>query len=269
MCRNELTEPQITDARKLRRAAETMPRGRFVHDTRQGPLDPLDESDDHVVERTVGTFLSDSTHPTLIPGHCFMATVCRTGNCTPAMYCAWEPIVRCENDAAQVNLLLNRASPWPDADSYLPSEGKVMIHNKQARRLAVRVPRWVDRDAVRIEADGRAATPFRVEGHLVFSALRQRATVTITFPVVEAIETYTLKWKQSEFWQESNCPGHTWEPAEEPARYTCRFRGNTLAEITPRDQGPGYPLYQRDALRQTVAPTRHVTRFVAAKLVVW
>jgi hypothetical protein len=155
------------------------------------------------------------------------------------MYCAWEPIVRCENDAAQVNPLLNRASPWLDADSYLPSEGKVMIHNKQARRLAVRVPRWVDRDAVRIEADGRAATPFRVEGHLVFSALRQRATVTITFPVVEAIETYTLKWKQSEFWQESNCPGHTWQPAGEPARYTCRFRGNTLVEITPRDPGAG------------------------------
>ena len=34
---------------------------------------------------------------------------------------------------AQVNLLLNRASPWLDVDSYLPYEGKVVIHNKTAQ----------------------------------------------------------------------------------------------------------------------------------------
>ena len=37
-----------------------------------------------------------------------------------ALYDAWESIVRCLDDMAQVNLLLKRASPWLDVDSYLP-----------------------------------------------------------------------------------------------------------------------------------------------------
>jgi len=36
-----------------------------------------------------------------------------------ALYEAWDAIVRFENDVAQVNLLLNRASPWVEINSYL------------------------------------------------------------------------------------------------------------------------------------------------------
>jgi hypothetical protein len=49
----------------------------------------------------------------------------------------------------------------------------------------------------------------------------------------------------------------------------CRFRGNTLVDITPRDPGPGYPLYQREALQQTKAPLKQVTRYVPPRLVEW
>lgn len=83
------------------------------------------------------------------------------------------------------------------------------------------------------------------------------------FPVVEASETYTLMWKQSEFWKESTNPGVSWEPLPEPARYACRFRGNTLIDISPRDEGLGLPLYQRASLSASVAPLRKVMRFVA------
>ena len=31
-----------------------------------------------------------------------------------------------------MNLLLNRASPWIDVDSYLPYEGRVQLKNKTA-----------------------------------------------------------------------------------------------------------------------------------------
>ena len=267
--RNHLAELQMTDADALRRATETMPSGRGAVDPQQGPFDPFSESADGVVERTVGTFLSDGTHPTLIPERAFMATVCCTGNCVPALYFAWESIVRCEDGVAQVNLLLNRASPWLDIESYLPYEGKVVIRNKSARILNVRIPKWVERGAVRSQIGDRPVEAFWAGRYLVFNDLKPEATVTVTFPVVETTETYTLKWKQSDFWQESTNPGDSWRPLEEPARYTCRFRGNTLVDISPRDEGPGYPLYLRDALTRSQAPMRQVTRYVPPRLVRW
>ena len=267
--RNQLAELQITDAEKLRRVVETMPHGRGKNDTTEGPLDPANETTDSVIERNVGVFLSDSTHPTRIPDHSLLYTICCTGNCTPALYFAWESTVRCKDGAAQVNLLLNRASPWLDLDSYLPYQGKVVIRNKTAKKLSVRIPRWVDTKAVRSRINGRAASPFWAGRYLVFDALKPKDVVTITFPMVETTETYTLKWYQAEFWKESTNPGNTWQPAKEPTRYTCRFRGNTLVDISPRDSGLGYPLYLRDDLNGTKAPIKQVKRYVSPVTLAW
>ncbi len=90
---------------------------------------------------------------------------CCTGNGAPAMYFAWEGIVRAEDGVAQVNLLLNRASPWLDVNSYLPYEGKVTLHNKTARRVSVRVPNWVDKLMVECRLNGPAG-PDRLAGQL-------------------------------------------------------------------------------------------------------
>jgi hypothetical protein len=93
--------------------------------------------------------------------------------------------------------------------------------------------------------------------------------VTVTFPMVEATEEYTLKWKQSEFWKESTNPGPSWRPDETPVRYTCRIRRNTLVDIAPRQEGRGYPLYQRDHLKQSRASTRNVTRYIPPIILQW
>jgi hypothetical protein len=267
--RNHLAELQITDAAKLRRAVEQMPHRRGRWDSATGPFDPLNESADHVVERNVGVFFSDATHPALIPDHSFMATICCTGNCTPALYAAWDSIVRYKNGAAQVNLLLNRASPWLDVDSYLPYEGKVVIHNKTAKQISVRMPRWVDLSAVHAEIDGHPIAPIPAGRYLVFPSVAKSARVTIAFPVVETVETYRAAWKQSDFWQECTDPGSAWKPDADLATYTCRFRGNTLVDISPRDQGPGYLLYQRSEMRATRAPMKTVERYIAPVLPRW
>jgi len=267
--RNHLAELQITDPETLRKAVETMPRGRGKNDTTQGPLDPRNESADRVIERNVGVFLSDATHPTRIPEHSLLYTICCTGNCTPALYAAWEATVRCRGDAAQVNLLLNRASPWLDLESSLPYEGKVVIRNKTARTLAVRIPRWVEVKTVRSAVNEADASPLRVGRYLVFDAIQPRDVVTLTFPVEETTEAYTLRWKQDEFWKESTELGPSWQPLKEPARYVCRFRGNTLVDISPRDQGPGYPLYVRDRLKSGKAPVTQVTRYVPPATLSW
>lgn len=179
---------------------------------------------------------------------------CATGDMT------WLAI---QFGVAQVNLLLNRASPWLDVDSYLPFEGKVVIRNKSARKIAVRMPGWVDASAVQSKIKGRAAAPFRVGRYLIWNDVRRGAEITITFPVVETTETHVLKWKQAEFWKESTHPGPSWQPAKEPRQHVCRFRGNTLVEITPRDPGPGYPLYLREEMKATNAPMKRVSRFIS------
>jgi len=267
--RNHLTELQITDADRLRRATERMPPGRGKWDTARGPLDPLGETADRVIERSVGYFLSDATHPTLIPDHSMMLTVCCTGNCTPALYCAWESIVRCTNGSAQINLWLNRASPWLDLDSYLPYEGKLVIHNKTARKLSVRIPGWAELAAVRCWINRRTAAPFLAGRYLVFDRLPARAEVTLSFAVAETTEVHAQAWQQSDFWQECTNPGSAWKPAKALKRYVCRFRGNTLMDISPRDEGPGYALYQREAMQGTNAPMKSVERYIASVLPRW
>lgn len=73
---------------------------------------------------------------------------CCTGNGTQGLYYAWEGIVRERGETAQVNRLLNRAAKLLDVDSFLPYAGKVVLRNKAARRIAVRIPGWVSRPRV-------------------------------------------------------------------------------------------------------------------------
>ena len=135
------------------------------------------------------------------------------------------------------------------------------LRNKQAERMSVRIPLWVDRTALRCEVNGRKV-PIRWLGRqLQVEDLQPGDTVTITFPMVETIEKHTERTYNTTF--------------------TCRFKGNTLIDISPRpkefslkrissDDGKftelnkemGYPLYQRDHLKANKAPTKEVTRYV-------
>lgn len=266
--RNHLAELQLTDGAKLRQVTESMPNGRGKWDDAHGPLTSLGETSDRVVDRSVGIFLSDATHPARIPKDSMMLTVCCTGNCTPAMYCAWESVVRCTNEAAQINLFLNRASPWLDLDSYLPYEGKVVIHNKNTRKLSVRIPGWVDIKDVQSRINQRLAAPIVAGRFLVFERIPAHADITLAFPLREITELHAMAWKQSDFWQECTNPGANWR-SKNPTRYTCRFRGNTLINISPRDEGTGYPLYERDFLRRPKAPMQMVERYIAPVLSRW
>jgi len=232
------------------------------------------DTTDNVVQRNVGCYLSDSCHPTLIPPGNLWWTLCCPGNCTPALYYAWESIVRYHGTTAQINLLLNRASPWLDIDSYLPYEGKVVIHNKTARKLAVRIPRWVRKSTIKAKVGDRAVPLAWLGNYLQIEPILPKDQITITFPVTATTEQYTLLWDPQvmqagvntiAFCPESTNPGKS-NPAQplRPVTYTMMFKGNTLVDIAPRATGPGYPLYQRTAQRNgTTAPMKNVTRYVA------
>ncbi|MDZ4818029.1 MAG: hypothetical protein SGJ20_03550 [Planctomycetota bacterium] len=267
--RNHLVELQITDAQRLHAIASKMPKGRGNNDTEVGPLKPQTESDRRAIERSIGAYWSDGSHPSKIPAPCMLYTICCTGNCVPALYGAWEAIVRCDEGNARINLLLNRSSEWLDIDSYLPFEGKVVIRNKTAKSIAVRMPLWVDLEATDSRIDGELVGATCLGRYLVFESVQPKCEVTITFAVKETIETWTLKWRPDQFWQECTNPGTHWQPGSKPSIFTMRFRANTLIDIEPRDSAAGFPLYRRDRYRSERTPMTTVTRFVPVKTIDW
>jgi hypothetical protein len=231
--RNHLVEQQITDLDQMRRITG---------------IAPGTEADQRL-QRFRGGFAGCGVtrmHQPTLAGCC-------TANGAQGFYYAWHGITRFDKGVARVNLFLNRASPWMDVDSYLPYEGKVVLHNKMAQTALVRIPAWLDGDSVKCHvrraksADDTVLMPARVGNLLVCEKLQSGDDVTLEFAVPESDDRYTINGK----------------------KYTLRFRANTVVEITPRDgeAESDYRLYLRDRFRETKAPLHRVPRFAARKLV--
>jgi hypothetical protein len=249
--RNHLIEHQILRRDLLEETVAAGP---------QHKLDRRMETDDRVIERQLGAFISIAD-PT--QSYAWW-TMCCLGNCSVALYKAWESIVRYDGGVAQVNLLLNRASAALDVDSYLPYEGKVVLKNRTAQKAYVRMPAWVDKSAVRCRINERPLAPHWLNRYLIVEGLAPQDVVAIEFPVADTTEEHL-------------------EPAFE-IQYACRFRGNTLLDITPRatrpvrthdmsddgsvfDVNKGYPLYLREPYKGTSAPTKKVQRFISPAII--
>jgi hypothetical protein len=234
--RNQLVEQQAADPDLLLAAAQA---------ARSLGTGASPTSTDRALERSLGAF-SAFGEPTCLPRSDFHG--CCTGNGTQALYYAWEGVTRLEGEVARVNLWLNRAAPWLDVDSYLPYEGKLVVRNKQATTLAIRIPGWVDRAHLCCRLGERTITPFWVGSHIVFAGLRPGDEVSVECPVPEEEATYTANG----------------------TRYACTFRGSTLVDIAPRNAPPAsYPIYRREHQRTGKAPAKATTRFVTDRLIHW
>ena len=206
--RNQLVEWQLTDRAQLERITA-------AGEPRQANAPA--ETDEGVIERAIGGF-SANPFVTDYPRPRFnMGAGCCGQNGPQALYQAWEAIVQSTGDgAAQINLLLNRAAAQLDLDSYLPYEGKAVIRNKTARNVSVRIPNWVEKSAVRCHIDTKPLSTIWLNNYLVFQNLKPQAEIVIEFPVVER----TLRKTQG-------VTGTT---------YTIQMRGNTVVDISPRDE---------------------------------
>jgi hypothetical protein len=269
--RNHLTELQIDDATVLQNLVDE-------HAMPQKDVKPEDwvqkVDTNRVVERSQGIFFSDASHPTLIPFReknlpyrtCVQWVVCCTGNCAKALHVAWDSITDFDADTktARVNLLLNRAAPWLDVDSYLPYEGRVAIRNKQAEQLLVRIPRWANKADVICKINDASVKPSWAGNYVLLKDLQPGDQVSVEFPIKESTEEYQLAWSEQDFWIESNQPSSPPENPITPGKYTLKFRGNTLVDIAPRDTQSGVPLYVErspEAFAKPVATTTK-NRFV-------
>lgn len=243
--RNQLAEQQLTSAARLEAVAAQFAGG---EDPATREPQPGKLCFDEIIPRSLGTFAGTAL-PTSVPTPWVMH--CCTGNATQGLYYAWEGALRERGDQATVNLLLNRAGRLVDVDSHLPYEGKVVIHNKAARHLALRLPSWVDPRTLRTEVNGTPWQPGWIGRYLDFRDLPPGALVNLAFGLAETTATYTVNAQTATEQQ-----------------YTCTFRGSTLVDISPRDLAPtSYPLYQRAHLRQPTAPQRQIERFASERRV--
>ena len=267
--RNQLAEAQLTDERLLKQAVAQMPAMSKDNVWEFEQMQRHGYTTDRVVERNVGAFMSDASNPTLMRPQTLRWTICCSGNCPPALYAVWDGMVQGKDDVVQVNLLLNRASQWLDVDSYLPYGGKLVLHNKSARVITVRMPRRVDLSAVRVSINNEPEPAIFAGRYVLFTDAKSGDRIEITFPVEETEETYSLLWKEEDMWPESTYLGAQWTPPTPPQRYTFRFRGNTVVDVTPRSRLPGMPLYVRETLKGDRAPKVERERFVPSRHIAW
>lgn len=225
IARNHLVAQQITDLDEMRRLSGNKP------------------EHEEALNRFVGGFNQsmegwiNSTGPHMWG--------CCTANGAIGLYYAWHGITRFDGETATVNMFLNRAAPWMDIDSYLPYEGKLVLHNKQAKSAEVRLPFWIDTKRLKIDVDGTAIETKLRGRHAIIDGLKPDSTVTLTFPVETTEEEYNVAGR----------------------KYTLKIKGSTVVDVTPRAEGANlYQYYVRNKEMASKAPTKEVTRFAADKI---
>ena len=267
--RNHLTEVQVLDENDARYVAENAP---------DMPVLPWEETEDFY-QRSIGSLCDDASHPVKATlGYNF----CCSFNGYNGFYHAWESIVRYSDGIAQINLLLNRASQWLDIESYEPFEGKVVIRNKKAERISVRIPRFAALCGVSAKVGGVPVKTSYLGRYLVIDNVKPGDVIELCYPLPESEATYTIGWTGVHIpgWTEITRP-HVQEgepqsnclvasrhfSGREREIVSCRFKGNTAIDIDFNDDRPGLCLYKRDDFKQSIAPMKTVRRDIPEKII--
>lgn len=166
---------------------------------------------------------------------------CCTANGARTLYYIWDSIVTEAGDEVRVNLLLNRASEWVDVHSHLPAQGKVVLRAKKAKKVAVRMPEWVDSGSINASIGDRTID-VRWEGRYVkLGRLEAGENAVLAFPV----------------------PQRTLYRVIGRRPYKVTVRGSNVVAIDP--PGVAYPLYQHQPEGRLVEKEC----FVPSRKVIW
>ena len=242
LVRNMMMEQQLTDLEILQSISQRALGG--------GPSNSMvnRETVEKMPNRIVGLFasfsLSNSLPPSGIMGCC-------SGNATQGLYFAWEGALRCNHNTATINLLLNRASPLVDVDSYIPHQGKVLIHNKAARRCFVRILSWIDKTQLKVSVAGKLRPHLWAGNYLMIDQIKPGDEIVLDFPIPESKASYTVHHR---VWRK-----------EKKVTYT--FRGSTVVDVDPKEENAMHiPIFYRPQLREKSVPMVEVQRVVHRRL---
>ena len=222
--RNQFVEMQLLEGEWIDQLAATFP---------PTPLETSDDGD-RVSERLIGSFASWASANDWYIGDPQGTTFCCIGNAGRVLYYVWERMIEFANSTLTVHLLLNRASPWADVDSYVPYEGRVDLKMKVACDLELRIPEWVKPGEVSALVNDEPR-PLAFQGrYALIRSVEPGDLVTVTFPIFERTVETTI----------GDVP------------YTLIIKGNDVVSIDP--PGKWYPFYQRAKYREN--QVRWVTR---------
>lgn len=228
--RNQFIEMQLLDSKWIDQMVATLP-----------PTPPEGNEDgDRVSERIIGSFASWASASDWYmegqPG----TTFCCIGNGARALYYVWEKMIGYKNGTLTIHLLLNRASPWADVNSYVPYEGQVDIMMKVACNLEIHLPEWATPNDVSGFVNGGQRELTFQERYALIGYVESGDLVTLTFPIFERTVDATI----------GNIP------------YTLIIKGNDVVSINP--PGKWYPFYQRAKYRENHVRWVNKERFVPA-----
>jgi hypothetical protein len=228
--RNQLSENQLKTGKWIDQNAARMPR----------KLVAIDEDADHVSTRAVGSFTGWATANDYVPwvGEPFMSSCC-TGNGSRALYYVWKEMIKEDHGKLWINLLLNRASPWVDINSYLPYEGRVDVLVKRSCDLEIRLPEWVQPAEASCQVNGLDRQVTFQSRYAQIGHVEEKDLVSFVFPISERVVQATIGYKN----------------------YTLTIKGNDVVDIRPR--GHFSPYYQRARFRENKVQWVKRQRFVA------
>jgi hypothetical protein len=266
---NSLSEAQVTNLEAIQKLSEVSPERpegapwgaaqdfRFVNSYIRQPF-PGQETTSNVLKRAIGGFSFN-----LVNGR-FQSPLemaCCTANGNQGFYYAWNAVLKTSGETATVNLLFNRFSPWLDVISYLPYEGKVVVHNKKARNIQVRIPGWVSPGEVRCKVNDITIEPSWCGRCAGFLDIPVQAALTVEFPIHQ--ETVSLP-----------IPFMNARQYRGVARGTYLFKGATCTGLLADENifGSDYawvPLYQRPGYQLNQAPMVEVPYTIVENPIQW
>ena len=244
--RNMFAEGQLLSTDWIYRLSETggmvSPNPRPLLPTQ---LDPVSQVTDRVPERNLGAFAGWPAANDWFVGDGPGIMHCCTANGARALYYIWENILHHGDGTLRVNLLLNRASPWADVDSYIPYLGRVDVKMKESADLKIRIPEWVTPGETRCQVNGEERSLNWDGRYAQVGKVGHGDVAVLTFPISERTDVVQI----------------------EKQRFTLVRKGNEVVFIDP--PGRYCPLYQRQHYRVSTPRKREVTRFVSSEHIIW
>lgn len=177
-----------------------------------------------------GSFESTARPNSLLAGPEPLLEGCCTGAAGRGCFLAWERTIVERPDGIFINLLFSRDSPWVDLVTYEPYRGHISLRIHQQRPFSIRIPGWVEPEAVRLHVNGIERTPVWQGKYLALGVATPGEVWNIDYPLLQrhgdehiAGESYRLRW-----------------------------RGGTVTGIEPN--GIRYPIFNREAFETSDPP---------------
>ena len=246
--RNMFAEGQLLSTDWISRVPENMfaslPSWAEPQTLKPSPVKPYNTTD-RVAERCLGTFAGWPAANDWYVGSGVGIAYCCTANSAHTIYRTWERMLRHQNGKLRVNLLLNRASPWADVESYIPYQGRVDVKVKQPVDLALRIPEWVAPGDTRCRVNDRERSLGWDGRYAQVGSVLPQDLVTLSFPIFERTNKIRV----------------------EKQPFTIVRKGNDVVSIDP--PGRYNPLYQRQHYRDDEPRWRRFNRFVSNERIDW